>query len=99
MGLATKTPRVCKKGHRYFKSSICPVCPICEEEKKVGLDFMALLSAPARRALERENIDSLEKLKQYAEEEILQLHGIGPSAIPKLKKVLSDNGFSFRKKI
>ena len=26
--------RVCPNGHTYYKSSDCPVCPICENEKK-----------------------------------------------------------------
>lgn len=31
--VAKKTLRTCKKGHRYYKSSDCPVCPACEKER------------------------------------------------------------------
>jgi DNA-directed RNA polymerase alpha subunit len=58
---------------------------------------MANISAPARRALISKNINSLNDLAQYSEKEILDLHGIGPTAIPKLKAALKDAGLSFRK--
>lgn len=57
---------------------------------------MALISAPARRALEREHIKTVEDLAKWNEREILQLHGMGPSTIPKLKKALKDNKLSFK---
>jgi DNA-directed RNA polymerase alpha subunit len=57
-----------------------------------------LLSAPARRAMENNNIFTLSKLSEYSEKEILKLHGFGKSSIPILKKVLSENGLSFNEK-
>lgn len=90
------TLRTCKKGHRFYKNSDCPTCPTCEEERKPKDSFLSLLVAPARRALEREKIKSLEDLAKWREEEILNLHGIGPSTIPKLKKALGENGLSFK---
>lgn len=81
-----KTNRTCPKGHQYFKSSDCPVCPICESARKPKDNFMALLSAPARRALENAGISTLAQLAQYSEKELLALHGFGPSAIKKLKE-------------
>ncbi|EQB36950.1 MULTISPECIES: RNA polymerase alpha subunit C-terminal domain-containing protein [Virgibacillus] len=92
-----KTLRTCEQGHSYYKSSDCPVCPICEQEHKPKNGFLSLLSAPARRALENNNITSLQQLSQYSEAEILQFHGIGPSSIPKLKQSLEENGLSFKK--
>ena len=91
-----KTLRTCKKGHRFYKNSDCPTCPTCEEERKPKDSFLSLLVAPARRALEREKIKSLEDLAKWREEEILNLHGIGPSTIPKLKKALGEYGLSFK---
>jgi len=88
--------RTCKKGHRFYKNSDCPTCPTCEEERKPKDSFLSLLVAPARRALEKEKIKSLEDLAKWREEEILNLHGIGPSTIPKLKKALGENGLSFK---
>jgi DNA-directed RNA polymerase alpha subunit len=55
-----------------------------------------MLVAPARRALENEGIKSLKALAQYSESEILELHGMGASSIPKLKQALKDEGLSFR---
>jgi hypothetical protein len=55
-----------------------------------------LLAAPARRALQRERIESLEQLANYSEGEILELHGIGPITIPKLRGALNEKGLEFR---
>jgi len=96
--MATKTLRTCEKGHIYYKSTDCPTCPICEREREVKNNFLASLGAPARRALENQGIDTEEKLSKYSKSEILKLHGLGPSTIPKLEKALSDKGLSFKKK-
>lgn len=93
----SKNLRICAKGHKYFKSSDCPVCPICEEERKLAAGFLTKLGAPARRALEKEGISSLLGLSKYTEHELLQLHGMGPGSIPKLKQALKEKGLSFRK--
>lgn len=58
-------------------------------------NFLSLLSAPARRALESKGMTTLKKLSGQSEAAILQLHGIGPSSLPKLKKALKDAGLSF----
>ncbi|PYY29968.1 RNA polymerase alpha subunit C-terminal domain-containing protein [Paenibacillus illinoisensis] len=89
------TRRTCEHGHSYYKKSDCPTCPICESERKPKEGFLALLSAPARRALENEGITTLAELSKYTEKEILNLHGIGPSAIPKLRQALEEEGLSF----
>ncbi len=94
--LIKKNTRVCKMGHKYTKSSDCPNCPVCEKERKPKAEFLSLLGAPARRALESNAILTVEKLSNYSEKELLQLHGIGPSSIPILKKVLLENGLEFK---
>ena len=91
-----KTLRTCSKGHQYYKSSDCPVSPECEKEKPAAANFLALLSAPARRALEAENISELEPLATYRVRDILALHGIGKTSIPILIKALEDKGLSFK---
>ena len=49
-------------------------------------DFLlGVIAIPARRALKKEKIDSLEKLSDYSEKEILQLHGFGKNTVMKLK--------------
>ncbi|OME99333.1 hypothetical protein BK124_06935 [Paenibacillus amylolyticus] len=91
------TLRTCEHGHSYYKKSDCPTCPTCEAERKPTEGFLALLSAPARRALENEGITTLLQLAEYTEKEILKLHGIGPSAMPKLRNALEEEGLSFKK--
>lgn len=91
-----KEQRTCDKGHRYFKSTECPTCPICEAQRKPAAEFMEQLSAPARRALEAQGIDSLQKLSQYSERELLKLHGLGPASLPKLRTLLASEHLSFR---
>ena len=92
-----KTLRICEKGHQYYKSSDCPTCPQCEEERKPEFGFLSHLSAPARRALENHNILSLKELSTFSENEILELHGIGKNAISKLRNMLKENGLRFKK--
>ena len=94
--MATPKLRTCKNGHHYMKSSDCPTCPVCEQERKPARGFLSLISAPARRALENAGITELEELSKYTESEILKLHGMGPSSIPKLRKALEAEGLSFR---
>lgn len=91
-----KTVRLCPKGHRYYKSSDCPVCPICEAEKKPGADFLSALSAPARRALDRAGIRRAEDLSQWREKDLMKLHGLGPSSLPKLKAAIEACGLSLK---
>jgi len=59
--------------------------------------FLALLAAPARRALENNGINTLKQLSKHTEKEILSFHGMGPGSMPKLKKALSEQGLSFKK--
>ena len=55
-----------------------------------------MLGAPARRALEREGITTVEQLAQYSKDDILELHGMGPSTLPKLRSALKAKGLTFR---
>lgn len=91
------TLKTCENGHKYYKSSDCPVCPVCEEARKPQNGFLALLSAPARRALESKEITTLKQLSEYSEKELLQLHGFGKSSIPVLRDALETEGLTFRK--
>ncbi len=91
------TLRICNKGHRYYKSSDCPTCPVCEEERKPEEGFLSLIAAPARRALEQAGIKNVTQLSRWSESEIMELHGMGPGSMSKLRKALSAKGLSFRK--
>jgi len=90
--------RICPKGHKYYKSTDCPTCPVCEEERKPKNGFLSLLAAPARRALENEGIKSLVQLSKYSEAELLKLHGFGKSSLPKLRNALKEKALTFAKK-
>ncbi|MEH7335458.1 RNA polymerase alpha subunit C-terminal domain-containing protein [Neobacillus drentensis] len=96
MAVSEKNLRICSQGHKYYKSSDCPTCPTCEQERKPENGFLSLLSAPARRALENNGISSLQSLSKYSEKEILQFHGMGPASIPKLRSALKEHGLTFR---
>ena len=91
----TKIKKTCSKGHTFYKSSDCPVCPICEQENKPSNGFLSLVSAPAKRALEGAGITTLKQLSTKSKKEILALHGVGPSAIPILEKELKANKLGF----
>jgi predicted RecB family nuclease len=97
MSKSQTTIRICNKGHTYYKSSDCPVCPICEKEKAKSDKLFSGLSAPARRALENAGIKTLIQLSKKTETEILKLHGMGKSTIPKLRATLKSKGLLFKK--
>ena len=54
-----KTLRTCDKGHQYYKSSDCPSCPICEQERKPDSGFLARLSAPAKTVVGKQRNNHL----------------------------------------
>jgi hypothetical protein len=94
--MAQQTLRICEKGHQYYKSNDCPVCPICAQEDKPEDGFLSQLSAPARRALEGQGITKLKQLGTYSEKEIMKSHGMGPGSLPKLRSALASAGLSFK---
>jgi len=94
--MAIASLKTCANGHSFYKTSDCPTCPICEAARKPLEGFQSILSAPARRALEQAGINSLEALSHFTEKEILQLHGMGPSSLPKLKAALKKEGLTFK---
>jgi len=93
-----ETKKTCSRGHVFYKSGDCPVCPICwpGKQKKLEMDFPKL-SAPALRALNNANINSLTELTKFSEKEILALHGMGPGSMPILRNALKNRKLKFRK--
>ncbi len=91
-----KNLKICTNGHKFYKTSDCPTCPVCENAKKPTDNFLSLLSSPARRALENNGIFTLERLATCTEKEILKLHGMGKGTIPVLRKALGDKGLAFQ---
>lgn len=97
MEATTKRLKTCPNGHQFYKTSDCPVCPICENEQKPKQGFLAIISAPARRALAHTGIATLQQLSNFTEKEVKDLHGIGPNAVEKLKAELTKSGLAFKK--
>jgi hypothetical protein len=56
------------------------------------------LAAPARRALASVQIERLDQIARLSEEELKELHGIGPSALDHLRQALANRGLSFAQK-
>jgi len=56
------------------------------------------LAQPARRALAEVGIQRLEQLAGFSEDEVRQLHGIGPNALKQLHLALKAKGLSFADK-
>lgn len=73
-------------------SSVCAVSHVVKNDHFL----QGVLAAPARRALQKEKIDSLEKLSDYSEEDIRKLHGSGKNAMDKLKNYMKEHQISFR---
>lgn len=96
MSTLKKNLKVCSNGHQFYKSSSCPVCPICSRETKPATGFLSNLSAPARRALEAKGITTLKKLSGFTEKALLELHGIGKTSIPILRNALKEEGLSLK---
>ena len=73
----------------------------CDKEFVRKFDYSGLgsefdgLSKPAKRALINNGILCAGDLAQWAERDVMQLHGIGPSARPILKVALRAEGLSF----
>lgn len=95
--MGAQTRRTCPNGHQYVKSSDCPTCPTCEAERRPAEGLLSALAAPARRALERAGIRDCTDLARFTEQEILALHGVGPSSLPKLKSRLKAAGLAFNR--
>lgn len=64
--------------------------------KKSDVNPFAVLSAPAQRALKNEGIKTLKQLAQYSEKDLLKLHGLGPSSIPKINEILAAQGLQLK---
>lgn len=88
--------KTCDRGHQFYKSSSCPVCPVCEAMNKPDTGFLAGISAPARRALTAAGIQSTEELARHTRSYILSLHGMGPNALSALDRKLEAQGLAFK---
>lgn len=67
--------------------------------QNVGFDNSDLpekLAKPARRALEGAGIFRLDQLSKLTEEELLELHGMGPKALGQIREAIAAKGISLR---
>ena len=87
-----KRRKVCAKGHVFCKSSDWPTCPKCEATRKPADGFQGELAAPARRALAGDGLTTRAKLSKATEIGVMDLHGMGPNAMSKLRASLRKNG-------
>ena len=95
--MPAKRLKVCERGHKFYKSSDSPSCPICAAQDKPESGFLSLLGAPARNALEHAGISTLTELSRHSEREILALHGMGLKSLPVLRQASQDAGTAFSK--
>ena len=61
-------------------------------------DLPIELAKPAQRALAEAGLRRLEQLTKLSEDEVKQLHGIGPNALAQLRRALMAKGLSFADK-
>ena len=54
------------------------------------------IGAPAQRALAAAGVKLLKDLTKFSEQEVRQLHGIGPNALGKLRQAMTEKGLSFK---
>lgn len=54
------------------------------------------IGRPATRALLEVEIDTVEKVSQHSEKDLLALHGVGPKAVRILRETLAEQGLTFR---
>ncbi len=88
--------KTCAQGHQFYKSSDCNTCPRCAKENKPSSGFLAAFSSPVINALRREGIDTVQKLANYTEKEILALHGVGKTSLPRFHEALEAAGLQFK---
>ncbi|WP_436372160.1 DNA-binding protein [Cytobacillus sp. BC1816] len=66
------------------------------ENNLKGRRFPEKLAKPALRALEGAGYFTIEQLAGATEAELLDLHGMGPNAMAKLRKAMADRGLTFK---
>jgi len=96
MTASKKQLKTCPEGHQFYKSSDCNTCPVCAKENKPASGFLAPFSSPVRNALTNAGIDTVQQLANHTEKEILALHGIGKSSLPRFYEALAAAGLQFK---
>ncbi|MBL8030257.1 MAG: hypothetical protein JNN11_03340 [Candidatus Doudnabacteria bacterium] len=97
--MKTITWKICSRGHKFQKSSDCPVCPMCWQgyyKTRAQSDFPKKLAGPALRALLNAKIKKLSQLEKWSEKELSALHGMGPTGIKLLRTAMKKSKLSFK---
>jgi hypothetical protein len=63
--------------------------------RKPADGFLSELASPALRALMAAGVTTLEKLSKWSEGRVLDLHGMGPNSVRKLRALLAKKGLQF----
>lgn len=84
---------MCVNRHVHLKKVVCPICGQPDVLKE---DDFSMLSNPAQRALAANGIDTWKSLANYDVNTILSWHGIGKSAIPKLREECEKRGLKLK---
>jgi DNA-directed RNA polymerase alpha subunit len=64
-------------------------------ELRENNDLPPGLAKPAQRALSRAGYSRLEQFTKLSEEEVLQLHSMGPKALEQIRRALAARGLTF----
>lgn len=96
--MSARILKICSRGHKFYKSSDCPVCPVCwvgyyKNLKKTDIPKTA---APALRALLSKGIRKMSDLGKFTEKEVANLHGMGPKAMGILKQEMRKRKITFK---
>ena len=59
-------------------------------------ESLAALGKPAQRALINNRIHTTTDLSRWTRKDLLKLHGIGASSLPRLEQILRSDGLSFK---
>ncbi len=87
--------KICANGHTFEKPSDRQTCPTCERDG-MAMSAIPKIGAPATRALENAGVQSLEELADWSEQDLLDLHGMGPRAVAILREHLADHGLALK---
>lgn len=67
-----------------------------EAHENPDMQFLDEVGAPARRALEREGLITLQMIAACTRQELLSLHGMGPKALETIHRHMEKEGLTFR---
>jgi len=68
---------------------------MADEQSEIEHSLPHGIGKPATRALLAAGFTRLDQFTGVSEEEILQIHGVGPKAVDIIKNALIENGLSF----